>query len=163
MVAINLIIVLTYLTEGMGSGSVMWVAISSIGVAISSTGTAITLFGDKLLFVFESKILIDYFDAIQDILVRCLSKLLLLVFSFQIFLFVLAYLVIFSMWKNWDETKVVVPQMWRPFESAALWLGTIITDPGKVIAYIFIVLLVQVFPSLIANITATALKGAKMS
>jgi hypothetical protein len=68
------------------------------------------VFGEKLLLVFESKILVDFFDAMQDILVRCLcnhTKLLVLVFSsFQIFLFVMAYLVIFSMWKNWDETKV---------------------------------------------------------
>ena len=67
------------------------------------------------------------------------------------------------MWKNWDETKVVAAQMWRPFESAALWVGNIINDPGKVIAYMFIALLLQVFPSLIANINATALKGAKIS
>jgi hypothetical protein len=45
---------------------------------------SITVFGYKLFSVFESKILIDCFDSIQDILVRCLSKLLL-VFSFQFF------------------------------------------------------------------------------
>jgi hypothetical protein len=149
MVAINLVIFLTYLTEGMGSGSVIW-------VMISSTGSSIAVFGEKLLLLIESKILIDYVDAFQDILVRFLTTLLLMVFSFQFFLFVLAYLVIFSIWENWNGTKVIATQMWMHFEPAALWLGNLINDPGKVIAYIFIGLLLQAFPSLVAKITSSA-------
>ena len=92
-----------------------------------------------------------------------MTEVYLLACSFQTFVAVLTALLAYNVWNNWDESKRVAAELWKPVHNTVVFFGTILSRPEKVLAYIFILITIQMFPSILDSISSGILKSSKLN
>jgi hypothetical protein len=90
--------------------------------------------------IYELVFAIANFERWGKFTVDLLTPLFLMIYSFQTYVAVLTALLVYSILNNWDESKRVAAELWKPVHNTVVFFGTILSSPEKVLMYVIIVL-----------------------
>jgi hypothetical protein len=137
--ALNFVLFATFYNDPKEFSSAFFAMVNGIGSAIYELVFAIANFERWALFT-----------------VDLMTQLFFLIFSFQTYVAVLTAGLVYSILHNWDESKRVTAELWKPVHNTVVFFGTILSSPEKVLMYVIIFFTIQMFPSFASAIVKSS-------